>query len=102
MMTLAENQLARRDGTGVIVRPSPLRVSWTLLDLVTADLHKMSARFACSLEVVNNNTDRKMFAEVMLADREAVTIEELREHFAGTLRSAASETAKKHPADEWL
>jgi hypothetical protein len=101
-MQLNDNQLARRDGPGVIVRPSPLRVSWAFVDLVTSDLHKLSARFACSLEVVNNNTDRKMFAEVMLADRDAVTVDDLRAHFSGALRSAALETAKKYPADEWL
>src|SRR6476661_6665095 len=102
MSTLSENQLARRDGAGVIVRPSPVRVSWLMSDLVSSDLHKLTARFACSLEVVNNNTDRKMFAEVMLADRDAVTVADLRQHFAGAVRGAASEIAKQHPADEWL
>jgi hypothetical protein len=102
MTNLADNMLARRDGASVIVRPSPLRVSWVMNDLVSSDLHKLAARFACSLEVVNNNTDRKMLAEVLLADRDAVTVEDLRNHFAAAMRSAAMEIAKQHPADEWL
>jgi hypothetical protein len=102
MNTLTDSMLARRDGASVTLRPAPLRVSWVLGDLVSSDLHKLTARFACSLEVVNNNTDRKMFAEVMLADRDAVTVEDLRRHFEVAVRGAASEAAKKYPAHEWL
>ncbi len=101
-MDLSESQLAFRDGASVVVRPSPMRVSWVMSDLVSSDLHKLTARFACSLEVVNNNVDRKMFAEVMLADRDAVTSEDLRSHYGGAIRSAAMEIAKTHRADEWL
>src|SRR5690242_17123303 len=102
MTNLAESMLARRDGASVVVRPSPMRVSWVMGDLVSSDLHKLMARFACSVEVVNNNTDRKMFAEVMLADRDAVTVDDLRAHFSGSIRSAAMEVARSHRADEWL
>src|SRR3954470_22462035 len=100
-MGLGSNEFARRDGRSVEILPGATRLSWPLPAMTTADSHTLVGRFACSAQLADNPTDRKMFAEMLLGDRSVLRTNELAEHFAATLRAAAVETSRKHPAESW-
>src|SRR5437667_5842689 len=100
-MALASNEFARREGRSVEILPGAVRLSWPLPAMTTADSHTLVGRFACSAQLADNPTDRKMFAEMLLGDRTVLRTNELAEHFASAIRSAANETSRKHPAEAW-
>src|SRR4051794_1449663 len=100
-MALAENEFARRDADGVEIRQSPARLAWSLDGLTTSDSHALRGRFACSAQIADNPTDRRAFAEVILAGHRSVTIADLCGHFAAALHKAAADAARQAPAEEW-
>ncbi len=101
-MPLQENELARREGSAVTVRAQPLRVRWELAGLSTLDQNDLRCRFVASLGAVDNALDRRMFTEVLLAGRNAVTEQDLSAHFAPALQAAASKIAAQFAAGSWV
>src|SRR4051812_12871905 len=102
MMSLTANEFARRADRAVEIDPSPVRLSWPLSGMTTADAHTLSGRFTVSAKLADSPTDRKMFAEVMLGSRSAITLAELTNHFAEAIRSAANELAPKRSVEQWV
>ena len=88
-MALASNEFARRVGGAVEIVPAAVRVSWPLNGMTTSDAHTMSGRFTASVQLADNPTDRKMFAEVLLGSKPVLTISDLSEHFGEAIRNAA-------------
>jgi len=100
-MSLRDNELARRQDGKLELRPDPLRVRWSFNDLLTSDGHELRAVFSGSARVLPDPTERRMFEEVVLGSRYAISDEELAAHFEPSLRAAASRAAEKRPAGEW-
>src|SRR5277367_931757 len=61
-MPLQENELARREGTAVLVRAQPLRVRWEMNGLSTSDGNDLRCTFTASVQAVDDALDRRMFA----------------------------------------
>lgn len=101
-MPLMDHEFARRDGNGVELRSSPMRVHWRFEEIIASDQHSLRIRFTASLQVPDDPTDRKVFAEVMLTRAGAVTAEHLAEHFRPGLLAAAREAARFRAAEEWI
>src|SRR5436305_14575569 len=101
-MPLRENELARREIHGLVLRPTPLRVKWEFADLASSDGHNLSFTFACSLRPVADPIERKMLEEVLLNGRARLTSEEVSAHFEPQLRAAAARIGQAHAADAWI
>src|SRR4051812_24212595 len=87
---LADNELARRTGGRLELRPEPLRVRWTFDQVITADGHDACCTFECSVRAVDHPTERRMFQEVLLNGHVAITVEDVAEHFERDLRDAVT------------
>jgi hypothetical protein len=101
-MPLPENQLARREKGIVELRHEPLRLRWDFSDLVAGDGHDLRAGFTASVRAIPDRTERRMLEEVLMNGRSAVSADDVIAHFSPALRAAASRTAQRHPAAEWL
>lgn len=86
-MALKETDLARRENGKVEFRAQPLRAQWAFTDLPSADAHAMDCRFSCSIRVAENSADQRMCIEVLLGNRDALTIEQATGHFSSNLRA---------------
>jgi len=76
-------------------------VRWNLGDLVTSDGHELRVSFSCSARVLSDPTERRMFEEVLLGARHAISADDLALHFTPALNAAAAKVAEKHTATEW-
>lgn len=101
-MSLRDNELARRQEGRLELRPQPIRVRWSFNGLVTSDGHELHASFTCSARVLTDPAERRMFEEVLLTSRYALSDEDLARHFDPALRTAAGRSAEKHSAAEWI
>ncbi|HEY7119469.1 MAG TPA: hypothetical protein VH475_22950 [Tepidisphaeraceae bacterium] len=101
-MPLLNNEIARRENGRVQLRPGPLRVRWSLDDLVTADGHKLHCAFTCSVSALSEAAERRMLEEVFLGRGHTVTADAVVAHFTPGLRSAAGKLAGQHTAVEWV
>ncbi|HEV2295000.1 MAG TPA: hypothetical protein VGR35_14190 [Tepidisphaeraceae bacterium] len=101
-MSLVGGEIARRDGDDLHLRAQPLRPRWTLSDLASADGHRLTCTFTCSVVAVDRPADRKMLAETFLAGRDVIEPADIVNHFKPALMSAASQLAATRPADAWL
>src|SRR5262245_61989244 len=99
-MALRANEFARREGGAVQHRSDALRLNWGFTDLPSDDSHALDVRFACSARIADNDADRRMFVEVFLNSRHSVTIDELIEHFARTVKSALTTLSSEHKASD--
>jgi hypothetical protein len=94
-MLLRANEFARRDSGNVQCRADALRLSWVVTDLPGADSHALDVRLSCSARIADSDADRKMFAEVFLNNRHAVTTDDLIEHFSRTVKSTLTSLASQ-------
>lgn len=101
-MPLLDNELAHRDGNGLELRPQPLRVRWVLDGLATADDHDLRCAFTASVRALSDPIERRTLGEVLLGSRSRLTADDVSEHFAPTLRSAAAAAAKVRGVEAWL
>jgi hypothetical protein len=101
-MALRDNELARREEGKLSLRPVPVRVTWRLADLSTADNHELRLSFTCSARILSDPAERRMFEEVVLCGRSAFLIDDLAAHFESPIKSAAATTSGKHTAADWL
>ena len=101
-MNLGDRELARRVGDKVEVRPHPLRLRVRFDDLPCADSHLLRVHFACSVELADNEIDRRVFAETFLSTRSSVTEKDLVEHFTPALRTALAHNTAQRPAEQWM
>src|SRR5450432_2036825 len=92
-MSLRENEFAQRTGGAIEIRSDPLRAQWHFTDLPSADAHTINAHFSCSLRIVENPADQKLFAEIFLTAQDRATIETLTNYFARPLKSAITNLA---------
>jgi hypothetical protein len=84
------------------LRDEPLRVRWTFKGLSTADSHDVSCIFTASVRAVPENIERRMLAEVLLADRAVLTQEDIAAHFLPALQSAAEDVVGRFTAPSLL
>src|SRR3954447_4874892 len=101
-MPLLENELAHRDGNGLELRAQPLRVRWVLEGFSTADDHDLRCAFTASVRALADPIERRTLGEVLLGSRSRLTANDVSDHFAPTLRSAAAAAAKVRGAEAWL
>ncbi len=101
-MALSSNEFARRADGAVEISPRPVRLSWTLAGMNSADGHTLAGRFTASAQIADDPTDRKMFSEVMLGGKSSLTVGEVTDHFGAAIRNAAGAIASKYSAEQWL
>src|SRR4051812_983986 len=101
-LVLADNELARRTGGRLELRPEPLRVRWTFDQLVTSDGHDALCTFECSVRAVDHPTERRMLQEVLLNGHAAITAEQVADHFERGLHDALSKLLDATPIAELL
>lgn len=102
-MALKENQLALRDGLGKLeIRLSPVRISWLLDDLASSDGHKLRCTFSAAVQILPERAEQKMFEETFLTKAWWAQTEDVVQHFAPALRSAAAAAVRRRPAGDWL
>lgn len=101
-MPLGENELARRSGGGLLLRPEPLRVRWEFADLLTSDGHSLRCLFTASIRAIPDRTERQMLEELLLDGRSALCGEDVARHFSPALRGAAARVAQQYPASDWV
>jgi hypothetical protein len=89
-MALAPNEFAARDADRIDLRFDPLRVRIELSELVSADRHDLRCLFEFSARVGDHPADRKLFMELLLADRPAVTREDVVGHLRPALEACAN------------
>ncbi|HVT90259.1 MAG TPA: hypothetical protein VHD56_15515 [Tepidisphaeraceae bacterium] len=99
-MSLLDNEFARRTNGRIVWRNDPLRVSWLVTQLVSADHHALHCRFECRAAVAVSPADRQMFAETFLPGRESVAVEQVREHLLPAIQQCLAELALKQTAGE--
>jgi hypothetical protein len=97
-MHAATNQPARRDD----LADQPMRVRWSFDDLVTLDGHRLVTAFTCSLRILGEPAERKLFEETFLRDSTAVSTDDILNHFAPALRAAAAGVANRGNAEPLL
>ena len=101
-MPLQAHELARRESGALILRDQPIRVRWTFQHLTTSDAHGLSCTFAASVAAVPENIERRMLAEVLLADRDTLTADDIAAHFLPALQPAAAGIVSNLPVEELL
>jgi len=101
-MPLLSHELARWKNGQLELRPDPLRVRWTFEDLVTSDGHALRCTFSCSTRGLPDPTERRMFQEVLLGSRLAVTEQDLVTHFHRSLKAGAEKVVEGRPVAELL
>src|SRR3954471_23389889 len=100
--SLTDNELARRTGGRLDLRPEPLRLRWSFDSLVTSDGHAALCTFDCSVRAVDHPTERRMLQEVLLNGHAAITAEQVSDHFERGLRDALSKLVDATPIAELL
>jgi hypothetical protein len=88
-MPLRPNDFAARDGGRIDFRSDALRVRVDLGDLVCADGHDLLCAFEFSTRVGEQAADRQLFRELLMADRLAVTRDDVAVHFRLLLQISA-------------
>jgi len=99
-LVLSSGEFARRRGEQMVFRDEPMRVRFDLEGIATSDRHDLRCAFDCSIRVAESSADRRLLAEVLLADREALTREDVVAHLSRKLNSAAGDFASKHAASD--
>lgn len=89
---------SRRDGR-IEVRRDPVKLTFTLPGLRTADGHELSAYITATARLVDRPADVQLFAEQFLAGRDNVSGDEVKWHFASPLNASAREFAARHDID---
>src|SRR3954469_18837038 len=97
-LVLSSGELARRREGRMAFRDEPMRVRFDLDGIATSDRHDLRCSFDCSIRVAESSADRRLLAEVLLADREALTREDVVAHLSRKMSSAAGDFASKHSA----
>ena len=101
-MPLHDNELARREHGSISVRTTPIRLRWSLDDLVTSDGHCLRASLSCSVRALNTPAERRMLEETFLMDDYAARTDRVVEHFQPPLRAAIAIAVANQPAEAWL
>src|SRR5215207_2968159 len=101
-MPLLNTEIARRDQGRLVLRSEPLRLRWSIPDLVSADGHAIRATVSCSVRALPEAAEQKLFAEVFLADRPVASQDHVAQHFAAAFRTAAAALVAEKPAVEWV
>ncbi|MCC6424946.1 MAG: hypothetical protein IT447_15845 [Phycisphaerales bacterium] len=92
-MSLREDELAVRTGERIEFRAQPLRLRWTIDELVTSDGHRLVCNFSCGLRVLASPTEQKMLREAFLERQSALNIATVITHFSPAITAAADRAA---------
>ena len=101
-MSLQPNELARREQGALEIRDEALRIRMTLEGLSSADGHDLSCTFLASVRAVQDSVERRMLAEVLLAERPVLAADDVAAHFLQTLQPAAADVAQQFPVEDFL
>jgi hypothetical protein len=101
MNTFAKNSSMAENRTP-ITPTTPIRARWALDDLLTSDDHRLSVVFSCSLQILSEPAEQKVFLETFLSERSAVKPQDIRAHFTQSLHGVAASLAQKEPATSAL
>lgn len=101
-MSLNEDELAVRIGERIEFRAQPLRVRWTIDDLVTSDGHRLVCVFSCGLRVLPNSTEQKMLREAFLERHPTLNISTVISHFAPAITAAVDRAAVNRTVETCL
>jgi hypothetical protein len=80
---------------GMDAEGTPIRARWSLGEIPTADGHRVLVVFSCSLRVLPERAEQKVFLETFLRDAPAIKSEEVLAHFKPGLAAAAATLAVK-------
>ena len=80
---------------------TPIRLRWLIDDLLTKDGHRLTLGFTCSIAIVDEPAERKLFAEVF-GGTGGIPQQSIIEHFLPSLRAAAAEVARGEQAETLL
>ncbi|HEV7300435.1 MAG TPA: hypothetical protein VGN72_13795 [Tepidisphaeraceae bacterium] len=89
-MDLRNNELSRRDETGVTFATEARRAVWEFDGVTTQDGHTLQGAWSFSVAVPQDVHDRRMVVEVLMHDRDAVTVADVVRHFSDVLTRAAT------------
>jgi hypothetical protein len=96
------NTFARKTNGVIEVTDAPHRLRWSFDDLVTADGHRLTLGFSCSLRALPEPAERQFFQETFLTTSPTVAVDDLAAHFFPALRSAAAALVHDQPAETAL
>ncbi|MBC8107451.1 MAG: hypothetical protein H7Z14_12735 [Anaerolineae bacterium] len=99
---MAANELARRSDGAIEVRIDPMRVRIDLSAMQSKDHHDLRCTFDCSVRVAENASDRRLLGEVLLADRNTLTRENVAAHLAHQVRARVESFLHDRPAVDVL
>src|SRR5438552_1334009 len=103
MPLLTGREIARRSAGGRMdLRTEPSRLRINLRELSAFDSHMIELTLTCSVIALDQHAEREMLAETFLSGRDAVTIDDVAEHFSRGVRDAMSREIATKPVDEWL
>jgi hypothetical protein len=92
-MSLREDELAVRTGERIEVRAQPMRLRWTIDELVTSDGHRLVCNFSCGVRVLASTTEQKMLREAFLERQPSLNVATVITHFAPAITAAADRAA---------
>lgn len=101
-MALLKEELARRDGDGVLLAQQPLRLTWHFSGMPTSDGHRIDCDAHCSVRPADNPVDIRMLREVLLGTQYALGTGDVRKHFQGKLQGVVSAVVAESTANDLL
>src|SRR5947209_1707766 len=103
MPLLTGREIARRSPGGRMdLRKDPARLRINLRELSTSDSHVIELTLTCSVIALDQHAEREMLTETFLSGRDAVTIDDVAEHFSRGVRDAIARVIATKSAEECL
>jgi hypothetical protein len=99
---LLPNEFARRSAGAIDVRADAMRLRLELPAMMSRDHHDLRCTFDCSVRVAENHSDRKLFGEVMLADRESLRREDVARYLTDQIRARVEAIVTDRHANDLL
>jgi hypothetical protein len=100
--TLLEDELARREAGGLVVREGAMRLGWTFTGLPAADGIAVEVRYEARVRAVDGAADRAMLMETFLTRGSSLTGKEIAAYFAPALEAAARRIVATRPVADWI
>ncbi|CAN5607013.1 hypothetical protein BH09PLA1_BH09PLA1_15730 [soil metagenome] len=99
---MASNELARRTDGTIEFRAEPIRVRLELSAMQSRDHHDVRCTLNCSVRIAENQSDRRLLGEVLLADRNALHREDVSGYLANQIRARIESFVGNQNGDDLL